>query len=137
MTVELNPDTLATFMGDANIDSDRADLVLQLVVDACSIYITPVPAQALGVVLTASARLYSNPQQLAGSTEGPFSTQHASAYSTMLTSSERRFLMTLSGQGGAFTIDPTPSDAGTQISSWDENIDFLNGVLPFQDTVDE
>jgi hypothetical protein len=53
-----------------------------------------------------------------------------------LTSANRRELRQLGGRGGAFSIDPTPVDAGAGLPVWNVNATYLDGVPGLDDGVD-
>ena len=52
----------------------------------------------------------------------------ASYYERWLYSAEQRLLRLAAGHGGAFSIDPTPADAGQGLMPWDQNVTWLTGV---------
>ena len=113
MSVITTTADLDTFLGlSGAIDTGRAQLLLDTVeADAGSI-ITPLPASAKGVILTAAARAYSNPAGTQAETVGSVSTTYGLGGGLYLNRAERRTLRRLAGLGaGAFTIDPTPADA--------------------------
>jgi hypothetical protein len=99
---------LQTFMG-VTVDETRAQQLLDIVeADAGSI-VSPLPASAMGVILTAAARALPNPS---GTTS--MSTGGASASWTpggvYLTRAERMTLRRLAGiGGGAFTVNVAPN----------------------------
>jgi hypothetical protein len=102
------PADLATFTG-VTVDETRAQLLLDVIeADAASI-VSPLPASAKGVILTAAARALPNPS---GTTS--MSTAGASASwapgGLYLTRSERSTLRRLAGMGGgAFTVNVAPN----------------------------
>lgn len=104
-----DPADLATFLG-TGVDDARATLLLRLAQDRCEEILTPLPESAMGIVLSAAARGYSSPQGVSSEGIGPFSVQRPWA-GVYLTKSERASLKRLGGQGGAFSVDPTPADA--------------------------
>jgi hypothetical protein len=64
-------------------------------------------------VLDVALRAYVNPRNLSQEAAGPFSNQYATVSGGLwLTRANRAELRRLSGGSGAFTIDPTPADAG-------------------------
>src|ERR1019366_7762882 len=46
---------------------------------------------------------------------------------------EQRLLRLAAGQGGAFTIDATPVDAGQGLPAWDLNVTWLTGIPIIED----
>lgn len=128
------PDQLATFL-DVTFDADdtaRADLMLTLARQVCEGVVTPLPDSALPIVLAVAARTYTNPEAQESQTVGATSSSWRAA-GVLLLRSERLALKSLAGGGGAFTVDPTPSDAGTGVPVWAQNVTFPAGVP----TVDE
>lgn len=108
---------LDLFMGlNGQIDAPRGDLAIELITDDALSIVDPLPDNAKGVILTAAARVYGNPQQVASESVGPFSVSHQpGAY---LTRRERARLRRLAGRAaGAYTVDPTPADASPD-ASW-------------------
>jgi len=103
------PADLASFLG-SDVDEARATLLLRLAQDRCEEILSPLPEAALGIVLSAAARGYANPQGVSSEGIGPFNVQRPWA-GVYLTKSERVSLKRLSSNGGAFTVDPTPKDA--------------------------
>lgn len=105
-------DDFSTFLGDANLDADRAQLMLDLAQGMCESIVSPIPDSALGIVLSAAARAYSNPQGVSSESVGPYNVQRPWA-GVYLTKSERVALRRMSPGGGAFSINPMPTDAGS------------------------
>jgi hypothetical protein len=112
-------------LGDS-IDVPRALLVLQLAEDRCRTIVSPLPASAKGVVLDVAQRAYTNATGSSSETAGPF-VNAAPSYGVSLTTANRRELRMIGGSGGAFTVDPTPADAGLGLYTWDQNQTWLNG----------
>ena len=98
------PDELATYLGDSNIDQTRAALLLRLAESLAESIVAPLPDGAESVVLSASSRAYTNPEGLTSETIGPFNYQRPNG-NVYLTREERRTLRRLAGGGGAFSID--------------------------------
>lgn len=121
----VNPADLALFL-DVTVDTARAQLMLDLAQQECSIVLTPLPDTAKAVVLSVAARGYLNPQGNSTETVGQWSSQQMGGI--FLLRAERQSLLRLAGRGGAFTVDPTPSDAGTYLPPWDRNVFWPNGV---------
>jgi hypothetical protein len=107
-------------------DETRAVLILNLAIARCSAIITPLPDAATGVVFDVAQRAYSNVTGVSSEGVGPFS-RSVPSIGVSLTSANRRELRQLAGRGGAFTIDPTPADAGAGLNPWDLNQTWLNG----------
>lgn len=104
------PDTddLALLLGAGSIDDDRGALVLRMAESACLAVVNPLPDGAENVVLAVAVRVYGNPLSVSSETTGPYS----ATFPAGLTKQERNQLRKL-GDAGAFTIDPTPADAGS------------------------
>lgn len=120
VTPVATPQDLSTYLG-STVDNDRATLLLLLAQGICQAYANPLPDAAKAVVLGSAARAYVNPQQTTAETVGPY-TASSPFPGLYLTRQERQILKTLAGRGGAFTIDPTPADAGTGLMPWDLNV---------------
>lgn len=99
---------LATFMG-VTVDETRAQQMLDIIeADAASI-VSPLPASAMGVILTAAARALPNPSGTASMSAGGSSASWAPG-GLYLTRSERMTLRRLAGKGGgAFTVNVAPN----------------------------
>lgn len=107
--------SLDTYLGlNGSINTDRATLLLSLATDLCLSIVNPLPDGCDPVVLDVAARAYSNPTNGvtgAASAFGP--SQPPPMGGLWLTKANIAFLRRLSPSGsGAFTIDPTPADAG-------------------------
>lgn len=114
MSVIAQPADLDTLLGlNGAIDTTRAQLILDLVEDDAGAVVSPLPATAKGVILTAAARAYPNPSGVASEGVGQVNTSFGpGAGGVYLSRRERRTLRRLAGiGGGAFTIDPTPATA--------------------------
>lgn len=128
------PDDLRTFLQDPTVDTDRAQLLLDLAYEKCLSVVDPVPERARGVVLEMAARAYTNvtsAHQLSlGSASVAFGAQTSTAGigGLYLSKSNIAELRRLGGRSGAFTIDPTPIDAGQGIDVWGQNVTWLDGV---------
>lgn len=117
-----------TYLGvsGSEFNETRAILILNLAIARCSSIVTPVPDAAKGVVFDVAQRAYSNVTGVSSEGVGPFS-RSLPAAGVSLTAANRRELRQLAGRGGAFTIDPTPADAGANLNPWDRNTTWLNG----------
>ena len=98
-------DDLATFLGQT-VDDDRATMLLTIAQSYCEDEVTPLPASAFGIVLAVAARAYSNPQQNANITTGPYA--FAPAQSIYLLRSERAALRRAAGRGGGGVTSSLP-----------------------------
>jgi hypothetical protein len=112
---------LATFLGLANIDEGRADLVITAAVNLCQSVVNPLPAGASAVVLDVATRAYMNPTNATQETTGPFGVNYGTVSGGLwLTQQNKLTLRRLNGGGGAFTIDTTPAGAGTGLPWWEQ-----------------
>ena len=117
---------LALYLGLAEIQGDRADLLITQAVALAESVVKPLPDQATAVVLSVAGRAYVNPQQVTYETIGPQSVQRpAGSGGLYLTKSDKAALKSLAGRGGAFTVDPTPADADPS-PTWPVD-DFIPG----------
>lgn len=96
-------DDLASYIG-ADVDDDRAEFILDLVMSEAGSIVSPVPSGSKGVILGAAARLYGNPMSVTQELVGPY--QFSRPASTLLTKGERASIRRAAGGGGAFMIDP-------------------------------
>lgn len=81
----------------------RAEFILGLVVDEAATIVDPVPAGAMGVILSAASRIYSNPTAVSQELIGPYQTSRPA--SNLLTKGERFSLRRHNSGGGAFSFD--------------------------------
>ncbi|MFE0647501.1 hypothetical protein ACFVZH_02770 [Streptomyces sp. NPDC059534] len=103
---------LALYLGLAEIQGERADLLIAQAVALAESVVKPLPDQATAVVLSVAGRAYTNPQQVTYETIGPQSIQRpAGSGGLYLGKADKAALKALAGRGGAFTVDPTPADA--------------------------
>ncbi|MEU9611911.1 hypothetical protein AB0D56_10200 [Streptomyces sp. NPDC048209] len=103
---------LGMYLGMAEIDGDRADLLIRQAVALAGSVVKPLPDEASAVVLSVAGRAYVNPQQVSYETIGPMSVQRPSGSGGLyLTKADKAALKSLAGRGGAFTVDPTPATA--------------------------
>ncbi|MFG3173626.1 hypothetical protein ACGFZC_00980 [[Kitasatospora] papulosa] len=103
---------LGMYLGMAEIDGDRADLLIRQAVALATSVVKPLPDEATAVVLSVAGRAYVNPQQVSYETIGPMSVQRPSGSGGLyLTKADKAALKSLAGRGGAFTVDPTPATA--------------------------
>lgn len=117
-----------TYLGvnSAELNETRAVLILNLAIARCSAIVSPLPDAALGIVFDVAQRAYTNVTGASSEGVGPFS-RALPSIGVSLTSANRRELRQLAGRGGAFTIDPTPADAGASLNTWDRNVTWLEG----------
>lgn len=101
---------LETYLG-TTVDDDRATFVLDLVMGEAGSIVTPVPDGAKGVILSAAARIYSNPTAVSQELIGPYQTSRPA--SNLLTKGERSSLRRHAGGGGAFSFDLVVDGTGT------------------------
>lgn len=114
------PADLGTYLGDPNIDVDRALLVLNLAQSLCETIVSPLPDGAAAVVLDVAARGFSNPSNAQNQGAGPFTVGYGAVSGGLwLTRTNKAILRRLGGGGGAFTIDTMPATAGQGLPSWD------------------
>ena len=129
------PSDLGTYLGDASVDPDRATLILELAQSLCESIVSPLPTGARVVVLAVAARAYNNVTSAHQMGLGSAQVSFGSAGSTVgigglyLSKSDIATLRRFGGSGGAFSIDPTPADAGSGLSPWDQNVTWLD-VMP-------
>lgn len=102
---------LSLYLGVDSIDSARADFLIAQAESLARTVLTTLPDGAATVVLSAAARGYANPLGVTQETVGVYSVSRPMG-GVYLTKSERATLRRLAGGSAAFTIDPTPSDAG-------------------------
>jgi hypothetical protein len=123
MTSIATVDDLATFLNVTDINEERALWLLDRAQEKCEAILSPLPETALGVVCDIAGRAYSNPTAANSQAPGPFGTPLGSLpgglFITKANIAELRRLSTTSGSG-AFTIDPTPADAGPY-NTWAQN----------------
>lgn len=125
-----DPSDLELLLGIADIDLDRATLLIELATELCQSIVSPLPDGARAVVLAVAARAYTNPGNAQAQAAGPYSVSYSPGASggLYLSVQDRALLKRLAGRGGAFTVDPTPADAGTGLSPWDQNVTWLQDV---------
>lgn len=97
-----------------DINHDRGEFILSHLGNLAASYVEPMTDAAWSVVLLAAVRLYVNSS---GATQQSIGTEAASftIAGVNFTRAERIELKRLGGRGGAFTVDPTPEDAGEQM----------------------
>ncbi|WP_174545614.1 hypothetical protein [Nocardiopsis dassonvillei] len=111
--MEVTTEQLRMLLNLTEINEERAAFLLEMAANLARTVIDPLPDGAEAVVLSVAARCYNNPQMLTGSeTIGPYTGPTRAEGGLYLKRDERRTLHRLAGRGGAFTVDPTPVDAG-------------------------
>lgn len=124
---------LGTYLKDPDIDTVRATQSLLLAQNLCETVWSPIGDTALGIVLGVAARQFNNVTSAQavgiGSANISYGSQGATGVGGLyLSRSDIRTLRLLAGRGGAFSIDPTPTDAGEGLMPWDQNVTWLTGV---------
>lgn len=117
------PSDLATYLSIANIDEDRATLILGLAQGLCESVVSPLPDGAEAVILDVATRAWSNPANTTSDATGPLSTSYGTVSGGLwLTRQNEATLRRLAGGGGAFTIDVMPANAGQNLPWWDAGL---------------
>lgn len=114
--VSPTPEDLGLYLDLSEVSGSRANMMLDLATALATAVVSPLPAGARAIVLSAAARAYANPQNITYEVIGPMSVTRPPA-GLYLTRSEMAMLKRMSGRGGAFTIDPTPATA-TPVPTW-------------------
>jgi len=128
------PDELGVYLALADIDLERATLLIALVQGEAESIVSPLPAAAKGRILAAAGRAYTNitsaHQAGIGSAQISYGAPNAASGvgGLYLSKSDIAAIRRMAGRTGAFTIDPTPADAGDGMAPWDQNVTWLNGV---------
>jgi hypothetical protein len=107
--LSVTSDDLASYLG-AEVDDDRAEFFLDLVMSQAASIVSPVPDAAKAVVLRAAARGYQNPTGRSQELIGPYQFSGAGGGDILLTKADRGALRRLAGGGGAFMVDPLGID---------------------------
>lgn len=96
---------LASYLGATfdTAEQTRATFVLELVMGEAGSIVSPVPSGAMGIVLSAAARIFTNPTGVSQELVGPYQTSRQA--SNLLTKGERSSLRRHNGGGGAFSFD--------------------------------
>lgn len=126
------PTQLGYLIGDGlddDIDPDRATFLIECANVLASTIVNPVPSGAIGTILQIAARAYIAVAGVTAETTGPTTVQlQAGLY---MTRAERRTLRLMAGKGAAFSIDPTPSGAGTGLAWWDKSDGPIFPFFPY------
>jgi hypothetical protein len=105
---------LGVYLGDPTIATDRATLILMLAQIKCELYVSPLPYDALPIVLEVAARAYSNATSEHSIAIGSAAISYGSAGSNVgigglyLSRSNVKELRLIAGRSGAFSIDLLP-----------------------------
>lgn len=102
---------LGLFLGLPEIDGNRADLLIEQATALALGLVSPLPDGASAVILAVAGRAYTNPTSASYQTIGPMSVQTTQPGGLYLSKADRAALKSMSGRGGAFTVDPTPATA--------------------------
>ena len=103
---------LSTYLG-SDVDDVRATMMLGFAEQLCLAVVSPLPEGAEAVVMDVAARAFVNPGNVTEQATGPYITAYGSVGGGLwLTAKNEATLRRLAGSGLAFTIDPTPADAG-------------------------
>lgn len=116
----LDPSDLGTYLG-ADVDTARAEQILDMAQKLCESVVSPLPDGAEAVVLDVAVRAWANPQNIMSESVGPFSGNFGRVGDggLWLTRQNIATLRRLAGMGGAFTIDVLPATAGQNLPWWD------------------
>lgn len=114
-------DDLATYLGIASIDQDRATLVLSAAQALCESIVSPLPNGSYAVVLDVAARAMTNPTNAQQETVGPFSASYGAVSGGLwLTQKNKATLRGLNGGGGAFSINLLTGYCPPVLPIWDD-----------------
>jgi hypothetical protein len=125
--VQPTPADLQTYLGADSIDVNRAQYLLTAVTTRLQGYVNPLPDGAYALAVEIAAQAYARPLSIKSEAIGPYNVTPG-AGGIFITKSQIRDLRIMAGRGNAFTIDPTPVDAGTGLQPWDTNVTWLEGV---------
>lgn len=125
----VSAEDLAVFL-EQDVNEQRAELLLSQARNLCLSVLSPLPDQADAVVLAVAARAYVNVSSARSVGLGSGQVSFGSTSGTQgvgglyLSRSDRRNLrgMGTPAGSGAFSIDPTPMDAGTGLQLWNQNL---------------
>lgn len=113
------PADLGLYLG-ADVDTDRAQYLIDRATDLCQTIVNPLPSGADAVVLDVAGRAYVNPSNVTSQGVGPFQASYGTAAGGLwLTRQNKVALRRLAGTGSAYSIDPTPADVGKGLPFWD------------------
>lgn len=124
----VDPSDLGTYLG-VDVDTERAAMVLAQAQSLCESVVSPLVTADVAVILDVATRAWSNPTNSQAEGAAPFSVNWGAVSGGLwLTKQNKATLLRNHGRSGAFSYDPTPSDAGTILQPWDQNVTWLNGV---------
>ena len=130
---------LSTYLG-TSVDAERATMLISLAEKLATSVVATLPEGAEAVVLAVASRAYTNPQAAQFTMTGPYSTSYGPVSGGLwLTRNDTAALRRLGGSGGAFTIDPTPADAGAG-GLWAQQPETVGEIvnnLPFYGDFDQ
>lgn len=109
-----SPEDLFVGLGETG-DSDRGSFLISQAETLAKSVVSPLPAGAEVVVLSAAARAYANPQGVTSETVGVYTVGRPMA-GVYLTKADRATLRRMGGGGNAFNIDMI-SDYSTRFDS--------------------
>lgn len=108
------PGELGVYLGVAEIDVERAAMLLQLAHDRMELIVSPVPSAAQGIELSIAGRAYTNVtsahQAGIGSAQVSYGSQNSNTGvgGLYISKTERADLRRVAGRTGAFSIDLLP-----------------------------
>jgi hypothetical protein len=114
----VQPEDLGIYLGELDIDLERAQKLLDLATSLCLSVVSPLPDGAEAVVLDVATRAL-NPRNAQSDTAGPYSMSFgAAAGGLWLTRQNKSTLRRLAGTGGAFTVEVGPSLGEWEYPPW-------------------
>lgn len=123
----VTPDQLALFLGITDINTDRAELLLAQAQAKCERRVSPLPDDAVDIILSVAGRAYTNVTSAHTESLGSASVSFGAPNSTAiigglyLSRAEERELRLMAGAGGAFSINLLPEDYSADLQLWDFN----------------
>lgn len=125
---------LGTYLDRTDINTARAQQMIDLATTLALTIVDPLPAAADSVILDMVARAYTNVTSAhsvgLGSGQVSYGSPNTNAGigGMYLSRANIAALRRMSGRSGAFSIDPTPSDAGTALPVWTTNVTYLEEI---------
>lgn len=116
------PSDLATYLGDSNIDTNRATQSLLLAQTLCETIWATLDSRALGTVLAVAARQYVNVTSAHDVALGTAHVAYAGPGGTQgvgglyLSRSDKQTLRRLAGRGGGYSTDTLPTGTSAVLS---------------------
>lgn len=123
------PAELGVYLGRADIDTDRAELILTLAHDLCETIVSPIPELGKSVELAVAARAFNNVSSAHQAGIGSAQVSYGAPNSSVgigglfLSKSDIRTLRRLAGRTGAFSIDLLPAEVPPTVVPVVSNID--------------